>query len=368
MASPYDTAMANPMDAAKMQAAADMLRRRETLATVGQISGDPVLGQFGAGEMGRVTGRRKSLREALSAAKKRQDCKPSGMPGQVICGGQLQEVPGYAQRVASEKEKDRAASMARAKVSGGNALSNWLARKQYGDQVVPEASWRGPSGIAQGIAQIENLKNVWESTADIPDVMKPGLDIAQETLGNIGLGSVGRWGEETFDMRSEDARGARAQAAITLDRIRNSIFGSALTSYEISEGAKSNPLASGISTPEMQNRMVKLMQYLAGSAGTMMAGRRPPGPEGSWQQPDWMDPGYQWTLPVSGGEQAPQMTPGQVPQTPGAGPGQTITPEQVGPGPVAPSQRTPQTMPQRPPKVTDEEWRQYLQLEGLSSG
>lgn len=361
MPNPYDTAMGAPMDAAKMKAAADMLRRQETFATIGQLSGDPVLGQFGSGVMERTTGKRKSLRKAMESARKRKDCKPSGMPGQIICDGKLQEVPGHFERVAKQKRLDNEAKMARARVMGGNSLQNAIARRADRRQYMQPSEW---GKVSDSLSQIEALGRTIPEVASMEegDITWPKADIAADWASSAGLGGVVRAIEPVY--RTDSARSTRTKIKKVINAIRHSEFGAALTAMEKPEFAAVDPLASGLTKDAMLQRLMDLVEGVTRTARIKIGNRLGPGGE---VMPEWLAEGYQWQQ-AGGAPPAPQVTPGQMPQVPEAGAGRTITPDQMAPGPAAPPQRTPQTMPQRPEGITDEEWQQYLQLEGIIGG
>ncbi len=110
MATLYDMLFGAPTDKERMRATADRLRRREAFATLGAMSGDPVLGEWGRGEMGNLREQAQALRKARQDATKAEQCRPSGNPAYMLCGGQPVPMPGYEdlqRRQAEEKHARR---------------------------------------------------------------------------------------------------------------------------------------------------------------------------------------------------------------------------------------------------------------------
>lgn len=366
------------MDPAKMQALTDQLRRRETLATIGQLSGDPVLGQFGQGEMKRISGRRKSMQEALEAAQKRKDARPSGMPGYVLREGQVEPVPEYLNWQAGQKAADRKTRLQIARERGQGGGGDWYSKQDYRRQFMTPTEW---NKVSESLGWIEQLGRTIPEVAGSgeEDIAQPYKDISAEMASNMGLSGVARAIEPVY--RSDDARSTRTKIKKIINSVRASEFGAALTAMEKPEFAAVDPLAPGLSKDAMLRRLKDLVDGLVTTARIRVGGRT--GPSGE-AMPAYLQQGYDWTtgsvMPAGGATPAPQMTPGQVPEVPERGLGQTVTPDQVGPGSVASPQRTPETMEQppmpSPPEIAPGEWEKltpeakewYLQNRGEAGG
>ena len=366
------------MDPAKMQALTEQLRRREALATIGQLSGDPVLGQFGQGEMKRISGRRKSMQEALEAAQKRKDARPSGMPGYVLREGQVEPVPEYLNWQAGQKAADRKTRLQIARERGQGGGGDWYARDAHRRQFMNPTEW---NKVSESLGWIEQLGRTIPEVAGAKDedIAWPTADIGAEMASNMGLSGVARAIEPIY--RSDDARSTRTKIKKIINSVRASEFGAALTAMEKPEFAAVDPLAPGLSKDAMLRRLKDLVDGLVTTARIRIGGRT--GPSGE-AMPAYLQQGYDWNtggmIQAGGQAPAPQMTPGQVPPIPETGPGATVGPGQIPHGSVAPSQRTPETMEQppmpAPPEIAPGEWEKlspeakqwYLQNRGEAGG
>jgi len=362
------------VDPAKMQALTDQLRRRETLATIGQLTGDPVLGQFGQQEMKRIGGRRKGMREAMEAQRKSEQCKPSGAPGFLLCGGELKPAQQYLDWQAGQKAEDRKTRLQIARERGQGRGGDWYARDAHRRQFMNPTEW---NKVSESLGWIEQLGRTIPEVAgaEDKDIAYPSADIAADMASNMGLSGVARAIEPIY--RSDSARSTRTKIKKIINSVRASEFGAALTAMEKPEFAAVDPLAPGLTKDAMLQRLEDLVDGLVTTARIRIGGRT--GPSGE-AMPAYLQQGYDWNtggmMQAGGQAPAPQMTPGQVPPIPETGPGATIGPGQVPHGSVAPRQRTPETMEQppmsAPPEVPLEEWNKlppeakewYLQNRG----
>ena len=103
----YDMLFGAPTEEEKARAMVNQLRRREAFATLGAMSGDPVLGEWGRGEMGNLREQAGALRKARQEATKAERCRPSGTPGFMMCGNEVVPMEGYAAQREAEAAAKR---------------------------------------------------------------------------------------------------------------------------------------------------------------------------------------------------------------------------------------------------------------------
>ena len=347
------------MDPTKAQAMMDALRRREAFATIGQLTGDPVLGQFGAAEAGRVARRREGLRKTMEAQRKWEEARPSGMPGYVIRAGQIEPVQEYLDWQAGQKEADRQTRLRIAMERAKNP-NEWYAREMW------KRSMGTPSQMAEArktLAYLPELQNLAQELQpegiEIPGWVEAGGDFAREYL---PLGSAAAAGIERRGMNPESMRWLERGRQAESDIIRLA-SGLAVTGFELENVKKWSPWAGNLTKAQRTDRIRNIYNKL-GREAVAIGGSA------------WQDMPMERFLRAGGTPPAPQMTPGQVPPIPETSPGQTIQPGEIPRGSIAPPQRTPETMEQppapAPPEMAPGEWEKlspeeqqwYLQNRG----
>ena len=332
MADPYTQASMNPMDPAALQAAADAFQRQEAMATLAEISGDPVLGRVGAGMRERASERRRGLSRAREAAQKRQQIRPSGMPGFYIQGNEMKRVPGYDKYL--QEQHQRGLELARARGRAGG-MGDWMARQQYKQQYMNPTEW---NKAAEGLSWIQQLgETIPEVAAAGEDIAQPSADIAAEMAGNVGLAGPARALESQY--RSEASRSIRTRIKKVINSVRASEFGAALTAMEKPEFAAVDPLAPGLTKDQMLRRLRDMVRGLVTTARIQVGGRMGPGGQ---MPPPFLQEGYDWM-------QAPIRPSGATPpQTP------PVTAQPQGPPPP------------KPPGISEEEYQEWLQAKGYT--
>ena len=101
----YDMLFGGPTEEERSRARVNQLRRREAFATLGALSGDPVLGEWGRGEMGNVREQAQALRKARQEAMRP---RPTGTPGWMYSQNQgAYQLPGYAEQQEAQAAAKR---------------------------------------------------------------------------------------------------------------------------------------------------------------------------------------------------------------------------------------------------------------------
>ena len=313
----FDALLGDPSDSERLREVARQLRRREAYGMLGAASGDPVLGQMGAGMVQQAGQRADRLQKAREAAEMRDfrrgeaerkaqqwgaTARPLG-EGFYEQGGDIQQLPGYAE--ARERSHRRALekAMAAAQIRSQVSAQEFRDREAYKRSFIPEATWRGPKGVAQGMAQVEALGSLVGPMTQAEDLSLPGADVVNDILNDVGLGGAVRLTEPMY--RTLDTRQLRSSLENILTRIRNSMFGAALTRYEGGRYEKVSPLAPGLEKDEMVSRTKNLAEYLRNEAKTLVAGRKTPTGE---PMPTFLEQGWKWEDSSGQKEEAPQIT------------------------------------------------------------
>ena len=150
MADIYDMLLTGDVgDQGRMEAMARKLRQREALGTLGALSGDPVLGPWGTGEVGRARESAAGLGEA-----RRQAMTPqmTGTPGWFREGGEFKMFPGY--RAQQEQAFQRKMDLEAAK-SANRAAAAEEARRQRMTDAMELERWKRtqPTATQTGVAR-----------------------------------------------------------------------------------------------------------------------------------------------------------------------------------------------------------------------
>ena len=299
MADPYTQASMNPMDPEALRAAADTFQRQEAMATLAEMTGDPVLGRVGAGMRERTSERRRGLSRAREAAQNRQQIRPSGMPGFYIQDNEMKRVPGYDKYLQEQHRRGLELARARGRSSG---MGDWMARQKYSQQFMNPTEW---NKAAEGLSWIQQLgETIPEVAAADEDIAQPSADIAAEMAGNMGLAGPARALESKY--RSEASRSIRTRIKKVINSVRASEFGAALTAMEKPEFAAVDPLAPGLTKDQMLRRLRDMVRGLVTTARIQVGGRLGPGGQ---QPPPFLKENYDWMQ--TGGRNAP--APAQAP-------------------------------------------------------
>lgn len=239
----------------------------------------------------------------------------------------------------------------------------WYAREQWKRRRGTPAQ---EAEARKTLAYLPELKSLAQDLqgVEIPAGVEAAGEFAREY---IPLGSAAAAGIERAGMTPEAMKWLERGRQSESDIIRLA-SGLAVTGFELENVKKWSPWAANLTNTQRTDRLRNVYNKL-GREGSAIGG-----------QP-WAEPSMEQFMAVEGGGTAPQVTPGQVVAPPG--PGATITPDQIPPGPATAPQTTPYgggdpyraippppppPMPQRPPGLEDSEWQRYLQLEGLISG
>ena len=311
MADPYTQASLNPMDPAALQAATEAFRRQEAMATLAEISGDPVLGRVGAGMRERVSERRKGLAKAREAAKKRAEWRPTGMPGFGIKDGKVQMYPGYDEFLEQKHQRGLELARERSKYRGGG-FDEWVT-KQMMLREMPTASQAAEARKTEAyLPEIQNLaRGLQKPEVEIDPLAEAGGEFAREYL---PLGSAAAAGIERRGMSPEAMRWLERGRQAESDIIRLA-SGLAVTGFELENVKKWSPWTGNLTKQQRTDRMRNIYNKLGRESRAIM------------NQP------YE-----------------------------DISPEGFLGQPAAP----PTAAPARPEGITDEEWQQYLALEGYT--
>ncbi len=271
-----------PTEQQQMQAMADRLRRREAMGTLGMLSGDPVLGPYGQGELGRVREDVGRLRKARQAA---TQIRPSGNPRYYMRGNELVMMPGQLEY----EEMQRTHALEKARIAAEGMAARQAATAARKRQYIPESSWGGKSGIAAGLSQIDALASLVKPISEAEDIAQPTADVMQGWLTDVGLGGVTRLTEPMY--KSLDSRQLRSSLENAITALRNSMFGAALTKYEAGRFESVSPLAPGLKKEEMVKRTQNLVDYLTSQAQYKTQGRLSPAGQ---EMPEFVTQGFSW--------------------------------------------------------------------------
>ena len=286
MANGYDELLGPPTESETMRAMADRLRRREAVGTLASFTGDPILSPWGQQQLRDVRGER----ERLSRATMEQErLRPSGNPNYFLKGNQLVPVPGMEERLAAQRAHEL--ELARLRRQGG--LGRWQAQQEVRRQYIPESTWAGKGGVAEGLTNIQALGSLVKPIAESEDIAQPVADVLQDILGNIGLGGVTRLTEPLY--KDLNARQLRSSLEHAITGIRNSLFGAALTQYEANRFEQVSPLAPGLTKEAMVTRTKKMVDYLTNQARNKISGRMAPSGE---PMPTFVEEGWAWEEPL----------------------------------------------------------------------
>ncbi len=273
MATPYDMLFGAPTDEERMRATANRLRRREAFATLGAMSGDPVLGEWGRGEMGNLREQAQALRKARQDATR---LRPSGVPGYMMRGTKMVPMEDYWERREAEAEAKHARDLELAQVRADTALTRTMERekrrREEKARIVPEATWRQVSDPINWTQTLQSLVPLVEGSEDIS---QPNKDVMAQWGRDLGAAGLVNLVEPLY--RGAEGRDLRSTIQQVLTRLRAGEFGAALTRFETAEFGKEDPLAAGIEKGDLVNRLKRTVDFLKGQARTKISGREAPG-------------------------------------------------------------------------------------------
>ena len=286
MANGYDDLLGPPTESETQRAMADRLRRQEAVGTLAAFTGDPVLSPWGQRQLQTVQGERERLSKA---AMERGRLRPSGNPNYFLRGNELVPVPGMEERLAAQ----RAHELELARLRRNTGLGRWQAQQQLRREYMPESTWAGKGGVAEGLTNIQALGSLVKPISESEDIAQPVADVLQDVLGNFGLGGVTRLTEPLY--KSLDARQLRSSLEHAITGIRNSLFGAALTQYEANRFEQVSPLAPGLTKEAMVERTKKMVDYITSQAQNKISGRMAPSGE---PMPTFVEEGWAWEKPM----------------------------------------------------------------------
>lgn len=328
MPSIYDYMLQDPTQE-RMNAAADLLAGRRARATLGVMTGDPVLGRYGTSELERTQRQAELL--AGAAAKRRQ-------PGLMSLGNGMLYNPRTGETITSpeyqaSQAEQRQHELNKARVSAEVNRDLFMQRQEYQDRLRQEGENRAlvrtleqeerrrqaqlaqeKRGVERAIAQEERAEErvlereartavrMPESThvkvADYAaqagaadtltgefdalkkageDISEPVQDIPAAVSRRMGATGAAQLMERIT--KPENVRNFRAKLATFVDAYRHARFGSQLTGPEIQEFLRSNPLAYGLSDSEVRARINIIRDWYKGQEEALRAERVAPGRE-----------------------------------------------------------------------------------------
>lgn len=267
----YDSIFGAPTDEEKMRAAANRLRRREAFATLGAFSGDPVLGQWGRGEMGNLREQAQALRKARQEA---VTPRPTGTPGYMYTPAKgVFPIEGYqaaqdaARQQKMELEMFKATQKARA---AANKREQDMADRLAFERAKLEMPTRTQAAEARKtmayLPEIESLATELQDI-EIPTGAEVGAGAARSlplSMGEAVAAGIERAGmtEEAVDWL---ARGRKFEQDII--RLAS---GLAVTGFELENVKKWSPYALGLTNRERTQRLQNIHNQLGREAAAIM--------------------------------------------------------------------------------------------------
>ena len=288
------------------KALARALQRREVLSTAAAMSGDPVLGRFGQQDLARIAQSRRGAQQVM----------PLGQ-GYYAQGGQIQQVPGWEE--AEQRKADRALKKALAVAEAQRQMrfEDWYAQKQAELKMPTRSQATAAREFSAALPAFENLAASLPGIGEIPS-MAEGAARAARSLPIAGEETAAAIERRGMTPEQVDwlAKGRRMEQELT--RIES---GMQVTGFELENLKKWSPWASGLTNRERTKRLENVHNAFGRKASAIM------------NQP-WEEVKY-------------------TTESAKAGPGGTQYQAEQG------------TVPARPEGLTDEEWNQWLELEGF---
>lgn len=262
---PLEMLFGAPTEAERTRATADTLRRRlvpesrrrEAIATLGVVSGDPVLGEWGRGEMEYLREQTQALRKARQEANR---LRPTGTPGFMYSQSEgIKEIPGYQEAQEAARE-----DKLRLEVFKRRATAEAAARKReesYRDRLdIERAKLEMPTRSQAASARetqafMPELLELKDSLRGIEIPMKPEI-LAGGARSYLpeGVAEATAAGIERKGMSPEAvdwlARGRHME-----QQVMRLASGLAVTGFELENIKKWSPWALGLTNRERTKRI-----------------------------------------------------------------------------------------------------------------
>jgi len=266
----YDSIFGAPTDEEKMRAAANRLRRREAFATLGAFSGDPVLGQWGRGEMGNLREQAQALRKARQEATR---LRPTGTPGYMMRGDKIEAIEGYQAAQDAARQQKMELEMFKATQKAQAAASKReqdMADRLAFERAKLEMPTRTQAGAAREtfafLPELQALADQLQNIGEIPTGPETAAAAARELP--LSMGEAISAGIERAGMSPEAvdwlARGRQMEQDIT--RLAS---GLAVTQAEMASLKKFSPWAGGLTNRERLERLANTANKLGRKAAAL---------------------------------------------------------------------------------------------------
>ncbi len=243
------------------QVMADALRQQEAAAFLAQITGDPVLGQFGTGLQRQVQRRREGLQAAREAQRKFEATRPSGVPGFVLRAGQVEPMPGYEEQRQREHARDM--QLAGLRAANRQDQNEWYRRQEWLRQ-------RGtPGQTAEARKTLAFLPELQSQAIALEDIEIPEFT---ESMANYVRDMP--MGESLAPLIERKGMSPEAVAWLETGRqveqdLMRLASGLAVTGFELQNIKKWSPWASNITNEQRRNRLRNVYNKLGREAGAI---------------------------------------------------------------------------------------------------
>lgn len=258
----YDLLLGGNYEPNRMAEAARQLRRQQAYGTLGQLTGDPMMGAVGGGMVESAGARAEGLRKARQAT---TTARALG-EGYYEQAGEIQRVPGWSE--AQERKHQRAlekaveAAKARAEVNAEIFKQQERWRLEQPTRSQATEARRTAAYLPEFMDLAAELKKVGE----IPTIPEASANVARKMP---LLGEETAAGLERKGMTPEQvdwlARGRKSEQDII--RLAS---GLAVTGFELENVKKWSPWASGLTNRERTKRMQNIYNALGRESAAIM--------------------------------------------------------------------------------------------------